>query len=66
MGGAVLSESSVFRAKKLGGDGLAVCNRGFPIKICWQDVGVEFFEVVVQLVAVNKDLREVINSVQRK
>lgn len=64
-GRTVLSKSRVFRAKKLGGDGLAVGNGGFPIKICRQDVCVEFFDVVVQLVTVNEDLRKVMNSVSR-
>lgn len=32
------SECSVFRAKNLGGDGLAVSHWGFPFKIWWQDV----------------------------
>lgn len=52
------SKSCVLRAKKLGGDGLAVSNRSLPVKICGQDVRVKFLHVVVQFVPVNKDLRE--------
>lgn len=57
MGRIVLSEGSVFRAKNLGGDGLVVGNRGFPVKVCRQDVRIKFFDVAIQLVTVNKDLR---------
>lgn len=53
---SVPSEGSIFRAKKLGGDGLVVSNWGFPIKICRQDVRFEFFKVAVQLITMNEDL----------
>lgn len=62
----VLSKSSVLRAKKLGGDGMAVSNRGFPVKIWRQDVCIEFFDVVIQHVPVNKDLREDMNRFQTR
>lgn len=56
--GSVPSEGGVLRAEKLGGDGLAVRHGGFSIKIRWKDVCVKLFNVAVQLIAVNKDLRE--------
>lgn len=55
--GSVPSEGGVLRAEKLGGDGLAVRHGGFSIKIRWKDVCVKLFNVAVQLIAVNKDLR---------
>lgn len=62
--GSVPSEGGVLRAKKLGGDGLAVRHGGFSIKIRWKDVCVKLFNVAVQLIAVNKDLREKNSSVR--
>lgn len=53
----MFSECRVLGAKEPGGDGPAVRNWSFAVKIHRQDVGVELLHVAVQLVAVNEHLR---------
>lgn len=56
-------EGSVLRPKQYVGDGLAISNSSFPIKVCRQDVCIKILEVAVELLAVNKDLRRAANRV---